>query len=130
MAFQSGKNAKVRFGVGATTLKVKKWVITPKNPELDVTNTESGAVGEYLGSISDWDVEIECDVDVGSSVFAAFVPGSFTSTVKLYENDTTGVFWSIASLLVKETPVTAEVRGLVSMRIVGIASGGVTPPTT
>lgn len=132
MSFTSGKNAKVRYGVGATTLKCKKWTVTPKAAKLDVTNSESAGYGEYVVGIHDVDIELEFDYDVGGAPYASgiFRAGTSISNLKLYQNDTTGPFWDITTAIVEEAPNTAEVRGLVSIRMKLYGTGSYVYPTT
>lgn len=127
--YVSAKNAKVR--VGATTFYAKKWTATPKGQKLETTDFETAGFGTYLGGIVDLDVEIEAVYDIGSSPIATlFVSGSNTSNVKLYLNDTTGPYFNIPTLFVEEATVSAEVRGLVELKIKGCGNGIFTNPLT
>lgn len=123
----SAKNAKVR--IGATVLYAAKWTVSNKGQKLDRTNFESAGYGEYVGGILDADVTIEGPYNVGDGPIAVAPPGTSISTVKLYLNDTTGVFWSFPSLYVETFEVSAEVRGLVTLKITGSGNGTFSGPT-
>lgn len=130
MAFQSGKLAKIRIGAVPTTFKSKKWTATYKVQKLETTNSESAGAGEYIGGIADLDVTIEGDYDVGGDPITTLLPGTSISTVKLFLNDTTGVFWLIPTMYVESFETGAEVRGLVSIKITGCGTGAVTKPVS
>lgn len=128
MAFISGKTGKVRYGGGATVLKVKKWSATYKGQKLDVTNSESAGFGEYIGGILDLDFTIEGDYNLDSPL-AFFAPGTVqANNVTMYLNDTTGVKWIITTPYIESFENTTDVRGLVSFKIVGCGSAAFSVP--
>lgn len=127
--YVSAKNAKVR--VNNLVFYAKKWTATPKSQKLETTDFETAGFGTYLGGIVDLDVEIEAVYDVGSAPLAtAFVPGGNAINVKLYLNDTTGPFFNIPLLFIEESAVSAEVRGLVEIKIKACGNGIFVDPLT
>lgn len=130
MAQVSGKLAKVRFGVGAATLRIKKWTATAKVQKLEITNAESAGFGEYIGGIADLDFTIEGDYYVGDALLGSFTPGGVVATLKLYINDTGGPFWLIPNAYIEIVETPADVRGLVEFKITGCSTGTFTAPAT
>lgn len=130
MAFISGKTGKLRYGAAfGSTLKIKKWSATYKGQKLDVTNAESAGFGEYIGGIVDLDFTVEGDYNLDSPL-TFFAPGTVQANgVKLFLNDTAGVFWQITTPYIESFENTTDVRGLVSFKIVGCGSATFTPPT-
>ena len=119
---RSAKNAKVRFG--NTVVAVKSWEITEETEELDVTNSESAGCHEVQPGISKLTVNIQMDENLGGNLFDEGVTsGTFVADVKLYLLDTAGPYWSIPNFYVRSNQMRAEVRGLLSRTISGVASG-------
>ena len=131
--FLSGKFGRVRIGAGPTTLRVNSWRVVPRVDKLDVTNSESAGIGEYIAGIKDLDVTLQCDYYYGSNVFGTLAPGDTVSTIKLYLNATTtglsGSYWDIPSMLVTDLPNESQVRGKVTLTINGAGMGAFVAPT-
>lgn len=133
MAFTpySAKNAKIR--VGAVVLTAKKWTVTPATDALETTNFEGTGFYECVGGITKATVTIELDDDGQANLWDAasntLRPGGRAATVKLYQNDTTGPFWSFPTLFIEQTPQNADVKQQMQNTIQGVGSGSFLYPT-
>lgn len=130
MGFLSGKNAKVRFGGGSTTLRVRGWRAIPRCEALDVTNSESSGQGEYIAGIKDLDVTITADYYYGDNVYGTWSPGNTIATVKLYLDGTSGAHWDIPLLYIPDAPNESETRGKVTVTFNGKGMGAIVAPAS
>lgn len=124
MAFYHGKDGKVR--IGGSTLKVTRWFGDFKAQKHDITNSESGGFGEYMGGIVDCDpITIEGFWEVGTAPMTLLVPGAVTASVVLYTGGLSGPNFA-GSVFVESQRRGNETRGVTPFTINGCASGAFT----
>lgn len=133
MAIYSGRNARVT--IGGAAFKCKKWVIETRIDELDITNFESGGYGEFTGGVTDADITLELDLDIGASTTSlnAAIPGGFYALL-CYTNSAAaptgpnGLKWSFPTALCTGGGSTAGVRETISATVKFKSSGTFTLP--
>jgi hypothetical protein len=131
MAFHphSAKNAKVRINGAVYT--AKKWSVNPTADELDITNFEGQGYGDRIAGILDAEFTVEADWDSENNNYGSppnIVPGAPLTEVKLFLNDTSGLFWRFPLALVISVPSNAEVRGLLTISFTAKNKGIYYPP--
>jgi hypothetical protein len=125
----SAKNAKVR--INNVVYTAKRWVVTPVADEIDTSNFEGAGFTDRIAGLSDCEFTVDADWDSAGNNFANppnIVIGQTLSTVKLFLNDTSSVFWLFPSALITTTPTTAEVRGAIIVSFTAKNKGTFTYP--
>ena len=131
MAFTaySAKNAKVRYG--GTTITANSWTVEPTAARLKTTNFESGGFETGITGIRNITFTIEIDDDAAQNLFDTPITAGLiaTSSLLLYENTTSGPFWSIAGAHFTSLPMKANVEDTMKVTITGSGNGQWTYPT-
>src|SRR5689334_2659878 len=99
---RSAKNAGVRINSNVYT--ARKWVVTPKVDELDVSNFETGGYGDEIGGLLYAEFTVDADMDGNQNAYDSPIsvqPGTVLSNVFLYLNGpASGPHWAFTSVLV------------------------------
>lgn len=128
----SSKNAKVRCGAsGTTVLTSKSWNVDPTGARLKTTNFESGGFETGITGIRSIKFTIDLDDDAQQNTFdLPLQAGTISSNpLLLYENLTTGPFWSIASPHIESISMKAGVEDTMTLTITGSGNGQWIYPT-
>ena len=126
-AVYSSKNAKVR--IGGIVVTSNKWTVTPATDKHPATHFESAGFKEYAGGLTGLDVSIELNANALLNYFTAGIRPGQSASCLLYENDTTGPYWS-GTLFIETMPeTTGSVGDLMDMTIAGSFTGSFTYPT-
>jgi len=125
----SAKNAKVRYG--ATTITANSWSVEPSAARLKTTNFESGGFETGITGVRSIKFTIEIDDDAAQNLFDVPITVGLiaTSNLLLYENGTSGPFWSIAGAHFETLPMKANVEDTMKITITGSGNGQWLYPT-
>lgn len=131
MAFTpySSKNAKVRYG--AVVVTSNAWSVEPTGARLKTTNFESAGYETGITGIRNLKFTIELDDDAAQNTYDIPIQaGTIGGTnLLLYENLTTGPFWSIGSPHFESVQMKAGVEDTMKLVITGSGNGAWTYPT-
>lgn len=129
--FRTGKDSRVT--INGTIFRIKRANVEPFKMKHDVTNSESGGFGTYIGSIIDCDVSLEADYYYGDAAppvtLFKLLDQTFetVSNVLIYLVKSGGV-WTFPELFVERMPMVIGVRDSINIRVQGSGSGTFTAP--
>jgi hypothetical protein len=119
----SGKDGKVQYGSGPTTLAITKWSLKMSNDVQDVHNTTDGI--RRIPGLSDAEGDVEGHVDTAADLSATLSDGDIV-TLKLFTDGTK--FYQL-SAIIEDLEFSSEVEGTYDFSFsYKLASGSVTVP--
>lgn len=102
----SGKDGKVTYGVGPTTLAITKWTYKPDPKLIDVSNTSDGRY--RIPGLGDAEGSVTCHVDTAATHETGLAPGTAV-TLNLYT--TSAKKFGPISAIIDAPEYSSEVEG-------------------
>lgn len=124
--FLSGKSGKMRVNT-STAVSIQEWSDQIKGDPQDVTNSESGGAGEWVGGILDHNFSFRGVFDLGMSTpLTTLLPNTIVPACIFYVNGTGGASLT-GSIIIDSFNIVSVVRGKVTADIQAKSTGAITP---
>lgn len=114
-----------RFSAGSTNIAVQDASVVPRCNLLDATSTEGGGTEEWVAGVTGADFSCQAVYDPAVKTFALMVPGT-SYTVEFFPVGATTGSKVTGTAFVETHEYTGQARGLLTYRVTGKYTGGVT----